>query len=60
MIDITGPFTVQIQIRGDGKVVWVNTENGCVLRLCNIQLLEIIDEREAFRDVIVKGGKGGR
>lgn len=45
MEDITGAEIVQIQIRNDGKVIWVNTENGCVLRICQIKKLEIVDLR---------------
>jgi hypothetical protein len=35
-IDITAPKLVQVVIRADGKVLWVNTEQGCVLRICQI------------------------
>ena len=43
MEDITGAEVVQISIRKDKKVIWVNTENGCVLRICQIKKLEITD-----------------
>ena len=36
---------VEIQIRADGEVVWVNTEEGCVLRICRVKGLHIDDQR---------------
>lgn len=44
-LDLTGLSIVQITIREDGTVIWVNTEKGCVLRICGIDSLEIIDDR---------------
>lgn len=35
-MDITGAEYVQIQIRADRKVVWVNVDGVCRLRICNI------------------------
>ena len=29
MKDITGPLEVQVQIRADGKVVWINVDGIC-------------------------------
>lgn len=47
MLDITAPEgTVQIQIRSDGKVLWINIEGKCVLRACQIERIDIIDERK--------------
>lgn len=47
MLDITAPEgTVQIQIRKDGKVLWINIQSICVLRICRIESLDITDERE--------------
>ena len=46
--DITAPVAVQVVIRDDGKVLWVNTENGCVLRVCQITKLTIEDNRTLF------------
>ncbi len=45
MLDITGAESVEIKIREDGKVIWVNTEEGCVCRICKIDNLVIINER---------------
>ena len=45
-LDITGSKHVQIQIKHDGSVLWVNTaEENCVLRICQIESLELVDER---------------
>ncbi len=39
MIDITGPEIVEVQIRDDGKVVWINIDGICRLRACQIKKL---------------------
>jgi hypothetical protein len=46
MMDITAPSSVEIKIRSDGKVVWVNVNGICKLRCCRIGKLIIIDERD--------------
>lgn len=47
MLDITAPKgPVQIQIRADGKVLWINVEGICAFRVCQIESLDIIDERK--------------
>lgn len=46
MKDITSPeHGVQVQIRRDGKVIWVHVDGVTVLRVCQVQALEIVDER---------------
>ena len=45
MQDITGAKVVQIRISEDGTVVWVNTEEGCVLRVCRVEEVVIDDMR---------------
>lgn len=45
MVDITGAEVVEVTVRSDGKVLWVNTEKGCVLRICQIENLDIVDHR---------------
>lgn len=38
MLDITAPSTnVEVELRSDGKVLWVNLEGRCVLRVCQIE-----------------------
>lgn len=46
MTDITGSEYVQVRIREDGKVLWVNTLEGeCVLRISQIKAIEVEDNR---------------
>lgn len=45
MIDVTPKVGVSIQIRSDGKVVWVDVDGVCALRACNIKYLEVHDDR---------------
>jgi hypothetical protein len=46
MLDITKPGPpVEVNVRADGKVVWVNIGATCVLRVCGIQGLTVIDNR---------------
>ncbi len=50
MKDITGAESVQVQIRSDGKVIWVNVDGACVLRICRIrQGVELQDDRSGQR-----------
>jgi len=35
-LDITGAGNVEVLIRNDGKVVWVNIDGMCALRICQI------------------------
>lgn len=46
MMDITAPKGVQVQIREDGKVLWVNVDGMCVLRCCQIEVLDVEDNRD--------------
>jgi hypothetical protein len=46
MLDITGAQKVEIEIRADGKVVWVNVDDVCRLRVCRIEGITINDYRE--------------
>jgi hypothetical protein len=51
MLDITAPLEnindIEITIRKDGKVVWINAEGYCLFRICQIPGRIIIkDERK--------------
>lgn len=35
-LDITSPHVVQIDVRRDKSVIWVNVDGVCVLRICQI------------------------
>ena len=45
-IDVSGAEYCQIQIREDGKVVWINVNGICVCRVCRIEELRIIDDKK--------------
>jgi len=53
--DMHGKELVDIAIREDGKVIWVNTEKGCVLRICKIQHLNLDDRRKLLMKVSTHG-----
>jgi hypothetical protein len=46
MLDISNPEHVEISIRDDGRVIWVNVDGACVLRVCRIPILEVADARK--------------
>lgn len=45
MVDVFDSECVEIRIRGDGKVAWVNVDGQCVFRCKNPKVLMVIDER---------------
>jgi hypothetical protein len=55
MLDVTKCEVLEIAVRNDGKVVWVNTEKGCIFRACQISKL-ILDDR---RDTLTKVSQTG-
>ena len=44
-INITGPDIVEIAIREDGKVIWINVDGVCACRICQIKELVYVDDR---------------
>lgn len=45
-LDIVNPMTpVEVEIRQDGKVLWVNIDGICRLRVCQISHLILKDNR---------------
>ena len=46
-LDVTGPTTgeVEVSIREDGRVLWVNVGGVCLLRICRIVGEVQIDDR---------------
>ena len=46
MKDITAPEEVEILIKEDGKVIWINVDGICELRACRIGKLTLNDERK--------------
>ncbi len=48
MLDITAPKDgVEVEINSDGKTLWVNVDGICRLRVCQIPVLMIVDNRRA-------------
>lgn len=45
MQDITAPEIVEIEIRRDGKIVWINVDGVAALRACRVENLTVIDHR---------------
>lgn len=46
-LDLTAPdHGVEVLVRNDGKVLWVNVDGICRLRICQIPELLLNDERE--------------
>jgi len=45
---ITAPKVVEISIRDDGKVIWINVDGKCQLCCCEIQNL-VLDDRRKFQ-----------
>jgi hypothetical protein len=45
-LDITAPEMVQVQLRDDGKVLWVNVDGVCRLRISRIpkDSLSVLEE----------------
>ena len=35
-VDITAPNVVEVKVRDDGRVLWVNVDGICALRVCMI------------------------
>jgi len=48
-LDITAPETVEILIREDGEVIWINVDGLCRFRACRIKKLELNDLRERLK-----------
>lgn len=49
-LDFTGPEVVELLIRHDGKVVWINIDGICRLRACQIKTVILQDDRVQDRD----------
>jgi hypothetical protein len=45
VLDITAPTHVEISIRSDGTVIWVNIDGLCRFRVCRIKNLVLDDNR---------------
>src|SRR5437667_12708513 len=45
-LDVTAPRHIEIEIRNDGKVIWVHLNGMTILRACQIGELMITDRRD--------------
>jgi len=45
-LDIIGAEHVEVLVKEDGKVLWVNVNGMCALRICKIDSLIVKDNRE--------------
>jgi hypothetical protein len=46
MLDITGAKLVEVKVSKNGKVLWVNVNGQCKLRICQIAELQVIGRNE--------------
>lgn len=53
MLDITAPRAVEVQIRSDAQVIWVNIDGVCALRAYRIGHLIVVDDRRPKANVVV-------
>lgn len=51
MLDITGAEHIEIRIRWDGTVIWVSDKEGTILRICRIEKIDLVDERNLDGDL---------
>lgn len=60
MVDVTGPSIVELRIRNDSKVIWVNVDGICRFRACRIEKLDINDDRPLVDrlETLIKQEKG--
>lgn len=49
LIDLCGPEHVDITIRNDGKVIWVNVNGKCAVRIYQIKSLTLDDRRRGIK-----------
>ena len=43
--DMVGAEFVEVEIRHDGKVLWINRDGVCVCRICRIDEIRVLDRR---------------
>jgi len=48
MQELNGEPLLEVCIRADGKVVWINTVAGCVFRASDVGRVKVIDERKKY------------
>lgn len=58
IIDITEPERVEVLIRADKKVIWINVDGICRLRCSRIKHLKVNDESNETKVLISSKHKG--
>lgn len=48
-MDVTAPAMVEVQVSGDGKVLWINVDGRCLFRACRIGQIRINGKKVAPR-----------
>jgi hypothetical protein len=48
-LDISGAADIEIKIRSDGKVIWINTPF-CVLRICEIKGNILVEDERKWNE----------
>jgi hypothetical protein len=48
MMDLTAPGKLEVTIRRDGKVIWINSKAGCLFRACQCESILLYDQRNPF------------
>jgi hypothetical protein len=44
-MDVAGPEAVEVEVRADGTVIWVNVDGICRFRACRVGRLTVTDHR---------------
>ncbi len=50
MWDIAGANVVEVSIKEDGKVVWINLDGKCILRVCRVKNM-VVDDRRSDKGI---------
>lgn len=50
-LDITAPDNVEVLLREDGKVLWVNVDGVCRLRICRVEKISFQHENTLYHSL---------
>ena len=56
-LDLTGAENCEVVIKEDGKVLWINVEGVCALRVCRIDNLVLDDRRRTKSPMKLRRGR---
>lgn len=61
LMDMSDITSLEVIIKADGKVLWLNTPGGCVFRACRIGRIMVYDERKVpYGEGITDPAKEGK